>query len=385
MKYKPTNILRGRPWLVLLALFAWLMPRQAAARVTYVEEPSNYTVALTGSNVITVFAPLCDFEGTDTWVSKGKVYFEGEGVAKTELLNFYCKDVPWDGYSNSWTEIPVVFSTAAEGYLDIKQGNSSNRFSLYKSNGEVTKQIKREGENLFSFTADWILPYSLLGKKLTFSWEIERNISGAAARKNVTPKAEVITVPQAAEVATPIVSLATLNPNSKGVLELPWFLGAKEISSIRYEYTDASGVRKEVPMSNTVNSSTIQLNAVEPHRGFQIVASYYQEGDKGKYHIENVKTEARNVALIHAPTNLKARSLGGQKAKVELSWTVPYLDDAARREIYSRSLQPERLERLSRRFIVSFHDIAAPIPSSTAPWWMPLPRACSRMAERWRT
>ena len=327
MKYKPTNILRGRPWLVLLALFAWLMPRQAAARVTYVEEPSNYTVALTGSNVITVFAPLCDFEGTDTWVSKGKVYFEGEGVAKTELLNFYCKDVPWDGYSNSWTEIPVVFSTAAEGYLDIKQGNSSNRFSLYKSNGEVTKQIKREGENLFSFTADWILPYSLLGKKLTFSWEIERNISGAAARKNVTPKAEVITVPQAAEVATPIVSLATLNPNSKGVLELPWFLGAKEISSIRYEYTDASGVRKEVPMSKTVNSSTIQLNAVEPHRGFQIVASYYQEGDKGKYHIENVKTEARNVALIHAPTNLKARSLGGQKAKVELSWTVPYLDD----------------------------------------------------------
>ena len=40
-------------------------------------------------------------------------------------------------------------------------------------------------------------------------------------------------------------------------------------------------------------------------------------------------------------------------------FNVPYLDDAARREIYSRSLQPERLERLSRRFIVSYHDIAA--------------------------
>ena len=40
-------------------------------------------------------------------------------------------------------------------------------------------------------------------------------------------------------------------------------------------------------------------------------------------------------------------------------FNVPYLDDAARNEIYSRSLQPERLERLSRRFVVSFHDIAA--------------------------
>ena len=40
-------------------------------------------------------------------------------------------------------------------------------------------------------------------------------------------------------------------------------------------------------------------------------------------------------------------------------FNVPYLDDAARHEIYSRSLQPARLERLSRRFVVSFHDIAA--------------------------
>ena len=41
-------------------------------------------------------------------------------------------------------------------------------------------------------------------------------------------------------------------------------------------------------------------------------------------------------------------------------FNVPYLDEAACREIYSRSLRPERLERLERRFVVSFHDIAAP-------------------------
>ncbi len=40
-------------------------------------------------------------------------------------------------------------------------------------------------------------------------------------------------------------------------------------------------------------------------------------------------------------------------------FNVPYLDKAARNEIYSCSLQPERLETLPRRFPVTYHDIAA--------------------------
>ena len=57
---KFTNILRGRPirraqcklWLVmLLALFAWLLPQKAAAD-TYVDKSQNYTVSLGGSNVV---------------------------------------------------------------------------------------------------------------------------------------------------------------------------------------------------------------------------------------------------------------------------------------------------------------------------------------------
>lgn len=40
-------------------------------------------------------------------------------------------------------------------------------------------------------------------------------------------------------------------------------------------------------------------------------------------------------------------------------FNVPYLDAAARCEMYTQSLQPDRLDTLPRRFIVSFHDIAA--------------------------
>ena len=234
MTNRSTNVRRGRLWLVLLALFAWLLPEQAAADPTLVENTSNYSVTLTGSNVITIEAPLCDFDGIDTWINDGNLYYEGEGVAKTLLLHFYCIDVPYDGYSNSLTKIPVHFKTNAGGYLEITQGSSSNKFTLTK-NSEESKDIHRRGDNDFEFSADWVLPYNLLGKKLTFSWEVERNKSLAYPKAKVSPSSKTITVPEAAEAAVPIVTPATLNPKSPGVLELPWFLAAKEISSGRQD------------------------------------------------------------------------------------------------------------------------------------------------------
>ncbi|MBR5394833.1 MAG: hypothetical protein IK144_07080 [Bacteroidaceae bacterium] len=323
---KTTNILRGRPWLMLLALFAWLLPQTVAADDTYVEDTSNYSITLTGSNVITIDAPLCDFKGTDTWINDGNLYVEGTGVEKTKVLHFECKDVPWDGYSNSKTEIPVIFSTAVGGYFDITQGNSSNKFKLTKDS-EQTKDITRLGENNFYFSADWVLPYNLLGKELKFTWEVERNVSGAGAKKKVTPSQKTIKVPEAAEAAAPIITDAMLNPKSKGVIEIPWYLAAKEITALRYDYTDGSGKATGEDMPKAVNNGTIQLKANEPHRNFRITASYYQEGAKGKYLIEDVKTEPKNLAMIHGPVGLTARLLGGTKSKVELTWNVAYPDD----------------------------------------------------------
>ena len=58
-----TNILRGRPWLLLLLLFAWLLPQQALADDSYVESVDNYTVSLGGSNIVYFEAPVYDKVG----------------------------------------------------------------------------------------------------------------------------------------------------------------------------------------------------------------------------------------------------------------------------------------------------------------------------------
>ena len=312
------------------ALFTWLLPQQALADDTYVESVGNYSIMLTGSNVVTIEAPACDFKGTDTWVSDGNVYVEwkdGSTTKKERVLYWAGKDVPWDGWSNSDTKDPFYFKTETDGYLEIKPGPSASTFKLTKGDNQVTKDIYRTGETIFEFSADWIVPYSLLGKELTFTWKVERNISGAGAKKTLSISSTTIKMPEAEEVAVPVTSYPMLNPNSKGMIEVPWFLAAKEITKLSYSYTDANGKYVEKDLPTQVNNGTIQLKANEPHRNFRMTASYYQDGAKGKYHIENVKTEAQNLSMIHAPQALNARFLGGTKAKVALEWNVPYLED----------------------------------------------------------
>lgn len=64
------NILRGRPWLMLLLMLAWLMPQQASA--TYVDDAANYTVRLGGTNIVYFTAPVYDTSDSDTWIEKGQ-------------------------------------------------------------------------------------------------------------------------------------------------------------------------------------------------------------------------------------------------------------------------------------------------------------------------
>ena len=42
---KNSNILRGQPWLMLLALFVWLLPQQAAAELTYEDDTVNMMIS----------------------------------------------------------------------------------------------------------------------------------------------------------------------------------------------------------------------------------------------------------------------------------------------------------------------------------------------------
>ena len=271
----------GQQWLMVLlvALFAWLLPEQAMA--TYVDETYNYSVTLNGTNMVKIQVPVYDQEGADCWVSNGNLKVTWDGQTKT--LFHWLRDGDTDSDSK---DIWIHFSTEVGGEIDVTQGNSTNHFTLTSANGDIQRLVYRNSDGkTYTVYALWRLPYDMLGKKLTFTWDVQRNGNGRS-KENVKGLNDVtITMPKAADVVCPQVTEATLAYSEQGKLEIPWFIASTNITSARYEYTDYKGRVVSESLPNNMNSGTIYLDATEPHNNFRIIVSYR---DNNNYLIENI-------------------------------------------------------------------------------------------------
>ena len=324
MKKHQTSIRQWRPWLVLLALFAWLLPQTAAADLSYEDDPDNYTVELGGSNVIYFTAPCYDTSGADTWIQEGNLRVSVDGADPVTIFTWKSEK----NIDNDNTTLKVNFSTTADGFFDITLGNSRNTFRLTKNNGGEQSVVRNSDGKTFGFSAEWMVPYNLLGKKLTFSWDVTRNGNSATVLERAVPglATKEISMPAASAKLEPFVSLPMLSTNNPGKLEIPWFLPSDSIVSAHYEYTDDTGKRHEEKIEN-VKSSSILLDANVPYRNFRVVCSYKEASDKGSYLIENQGSAVQNIPVIHTPVGLTARQLDGQDLKVEVKWNIVYPDD----------------------------------------------------------
>ena len=159
MMYKLTNILRGRPWLMLLLMLAWLMPQQASA--TYVDDAANYTVRLGGTNIVYFTAPVYDTSDGDTWVVLGTLKVMPEGGTEQIVFQWSSKT----DIDNSDKFLSCNFTTTADGFFDITLGNSNGTSRLTKSNGGNRTLVRNSDGKTFEFAAEWVVPYNLLGKK----------------------------------------------------------------------------------------------------------------------------------------------------------------------------------------------------------------------------
>ncbi|MBR1712346.1 MAG: hypothetical protein IJ722_02940 [Alloprevotella sp.] len=317
------NILRGGALqtMLLTALLAWLLPQRAAAE-EYLHDPDHYSVSLGGTNIVYFTAPVYDQKNVDQWISSGKLYCQPEGESKFQVLY-------WESSKNiasSATEVSTYFSTTAGGFFDITKGNTTSTFRLTKDNTSWI-YIKRNSDGYsFSYEAEWVVPYNLLGKKLTFTWEVKRDGNSPWTETTVSGlKTATINMPAASAKLTPFVSTPMMDPNSPGKLQLPWFLASDSITKVWYEYTDATGTYHKEDLTG-MNNGIITLDANVPHKGLRVICNYKQQGDKGSYEIEGVASSAQNVPLIHAPVGLVARPLDDRTPKVELTWSVPYPD-----------------------------------------------------------
>ena len=306
---------------MLLALLAWVVPQKAAAE-QYLHDPDHYSVSLGGTNIVYFTAPVYDQKNVDQWISSGKLYCTPEGGSKFEVIYWEsAKDI-----ATSATQVNTYFSTSAAGFFDITKGNTRETFRLTKDNASWVYIKRNSDEYSFSYEAEWVVPYNLLGKKLTFEWEVKRDGNSPWTETTVTGlKSVTINMPAASAKLTPFVSSPMMDPNSPGKLQLPWFLASDKITKVWYEYTDAAGKNHKEDVED-LTSGIIILDANVPHKSLRLLCNYMEKGDKGEYEIEGVASAPQNVPIIHGPVGLTARPLNDRKPKVELTWSVPYPD-----------------------------------------------------------
>ena len=327
------NILRGRPWLLLWLLFAWLLPQNAAADdgyETFVDQSYLYNVFVSGTNTVTITVPCYDQEGADAWIEDAVLYASWEGQSEIHLLDW---GVGGSSISNDQSSCPVTFATQAPGQLRIFSGSNSTSFYTVKPNeGSHKYNIVRNDDGCtFNANVIWVFPKELLSKTVTLRWHVLRNGTGrkrvyldeVGGLKNPDP----LKLPEGNAATPPFISLSVPSNDSKGKIDVPWTLIPDKIEKLRYEYTDANNKVVSVDMPTTTNNGSIKLNAYEPHHNFRIIADYYEAQTIGEYLITDAASEAQNLTMIHAPHGLTATPLGGATPKVEVKWNIGNIAD----------------------------------------------------------
>jgi len=338
-------------WGHSLAVFAAmlllaLLPQRAAA--THVDDTWKYQVMLNGSNTIRISAPVYDMDGADCWVDNGnlKVTWTDDSGTHTETCFHWQRDGDTD---NDNKDIWIHFRTDMGGSIEVTQGNSSNHFTLTKTDGDIQRLVYRNNDGkTFNVYAVWRVPYALMGKQLTFKWDVHRDGNSRDAM-NVPGLEDVpITMPDAQEIVTPQVTTATLSYSESGKLELPWFIASTNLTKVSYEYTDHDGNAVSKDMPTDANAGTIYLDATVPHDNFRIVVSYKDRDDN---EIENVSSQVQDLPVLHAPIGLTATPIGNNRAAVRLTWDILYpgTDDLTETDFFEvqRSLTGEEADFVS--------------------------------------
>ena len=330
------NIMRGRllrqsqgkPWLILLLLFAWLLPQQAAADDgydRYTDLSFMYNVFVSGTNSVTITVPLYDMEGADAYIVDGNLYASWEGQSEITLFHWALNNNNSSIASDAST-CPVMVYSQAPGYFNLKLGNTNGVERLNPHDWSSRKVARNDDACTFDISAVWVFPQELLGKTIKLRWHVQRDGTGrnkvwleeTAGLKQPDP----ITLPEANAVTPPFISLAVPSNDSKGKIEVPWTMIPDKISKLRYEYTDANNRVVSVDMPTTTNSGSIKLNAFEPHHNFRIIADYYEAQTIGEYLITDAASEPQDLTMIHAPHGLTVNPLGGATPKVEVKWNI---------------------------------------------------------------
>ena len=155
-------------WMMLFLL--WAMP--SSMNATHVDDIWNYSIIYNPPDVITMKLALYDCDGADCWVKDGYVYVEAEGESSKKTVLRYKAETD---INNDHTYNKAKFSTGVNGSVQIVRNIQYGNEVVTQTERTINIYRPSKKQSYFDVEVKWTIPNEYRGKKLKFSYSINRN------------------------------------------------------------------------------------------------------------------------------------------------------------------------------------------------------------------
>ena len=320
MKMNDMNTRTRMLVMMLLALFAWLLPQGAWAE-DYVGNRSKYKVWIEGMNVIKAELPCYDQSGSDTWQTDGWLYYHIDGQAQSTrvaVINWWVNET---NISSNRTFVYVKMESACPGKVILDRPTEKKTVI---TPGQWTVFIYREeGTEHMVAHIEWTVPRELRGKRLHMTWHSHRVGNGAYSDgADIDIDETVIDVPSAPEVVNPDVTEPTIPTEleNAGSIMIPWMISTNKIDKAQAFYTTADGTEHTQDLSTDNPYGFVYVPSSQKVTNFYVKAGYT---DSENEKLTDLKSNViKQVPMIHAPIRFNAQPVYDLKGSVMLTWDV---------------------------------------------------------------
>ena len=309
--------------LLLIALALLVIPPKAFAGLdgSQFHKSYNYQINLSGTNSIKLKFPCGGDNHIFSTSDKSKLYFKLPGQSdKTQLMELHSKNGTKDDASQKgkfmyfWFEFN--WNCAYNHTLQLTSG--SEKPVTFTKDGGVNVAKALSG-NVYWIEMEFRVPQSWCGQRVEFEWSVYSSDNGS---DKIKIDVATVDVPDAPEGLDPELTQPMLMPNDIGKIGYMWYISAQDVTKATARWkasADATGERVQVLEKEM--SSTVLLDAAEPHYDFHIVADYI---DTYGYDITGRSSEKVDVPMLHVPLNLKAVPANDGKGGVKVTWETNY-------------------------------------------------------------
>lgn len=299
-------------WMMLFLL--WAMP--SSMNATHVDDIWNYSIIYNPPDVITMKLALYDCDGADCWVKDGYVYVEAEGESSKKTVLHYKAETD---INNDHTYNKAKFSTGVNGSVQIVRNIQYGNEVVTQTERTINIYRPSKKQSYFDVEVKWTIPNEYRGKKLKFSYSINRNgnfrsdekVQGLEPIEFSISQMDALVVP---EWLTPMLAYEKAN---MGNIMVPWMMATGNIHKVTFHYTDNDKNSHTVAL-DTTSSGFVYMPCDKPLRDCYLEVNYSDTENKSR----TSKSDAIDFPILHTAKNLKAALMPDGTAI--LTWEIDF-------------------------------------------------------------